>query len=124
MDTSEQYIKMCKEAKEIQVRWRPAEGDYYFVKGTKDMIKILNHTGFAMFPVCVNYIWLPRQDQLQDMIDISFNYIWNYFVSAIEKYPAPAYNDFIESMEQLWLAFCMSEKFNKIWDGESWIVKK
>ena len=26
----------------------------------------------------------------------------------------------IKSWEQLWLAFVMKEKFNKIWDGEKW----
>jgi len=25
-----------------------------------------------------------------------------------------------KSMEQLWLAFCMAEKYNKTWNGETW----
>jgi len=28
------------------------------------------------------------------------------------------------SMEQLWLMFYMHEKYNKIWDGEKWILKE
>ncbi len=28
------------------------------------------------------------------------------------------------SMEQLWLAFVMKEKYNKVWDGEEWINEK
>ena len=27
------------------------------------------------------------------------------------------------SMEQLWLAFVMSEKYNKIWNGKEWDLK-
>jgi len=29
-----------------------------------------------------------------------------------------------DSMEQLWLAFVMKEKYNKIWNGENWIKEK
>ena len=27
------------------------------------------------------------------------------------------------SMEQLWMAFYMKEKYNKVWNGEKWITK-
>ena len=26
-------------------------------------------------------------------------------------------------MDQLWLAFAMKEKFNKLWNGTKWIIK-
>jgi hypothetical protein len=26
-----------------------------------------------------------------------------------------------ESWEQLWLAFVMKEKYNKVWNGEDWV---
>jgi len=29
-------------------------------------------------------------------------------------------NDFT-SMEQLWLAFVMNEKYNKVWNGKDWM---
>ena len=38
----------------------------------------------------------------------------NYFSNPNLKY---------ESLEQLWLAFVMKEKYNKTWDGESWIQR-
>ncbi len=65
------------------------------------------------------------QDQLQEMIhDYKFSkrqfssdhgllLDFAYWVEEESKLPCA-------SMEQLWLAFCMSEKFGKIWDGESW----
>lgn len=31
---------------------------------------------------------------------------------------------FIDSMEQLWLAFVMKEKFNKVWDDGEWKWKE
>lgn len=72
-------------------------------------------------------IWLPRQDQLQDMIfeshELNYNKsmypqiecFYNFSVSMYKyKYPP-------NSMEQLWLAFVMKEKFNKTWNGTDWI---
>lgn len=84
-------------------------------------------------------IWLPRQDQLQGMLltsDVDFvelleHFYWSWAAyKTDEKYP---WREYIEdedkgkiladfaSMEQLWLAFVMKEKFNKIWNGEDWI---
>jgi len=66
-----------------------------------------------------NIIWLPRQDQLQEIVSPSFLkedkfMIIDKFLSFID------YADREWSFEQLWLAFVMKEKFNKIWDGEEW----
>ena len=65
---------------------------------------------------------LWEQDQLQEMV-INFGYGHRNAGILIglslfsDKY---GYND--GSMEQLWLAFVMKEKFNKVWDdkGEQW----
>ena len=65
-------------------------------------------------------VWLPRQDQLQDMVldKKPYSYsqdnlsklcrnIWSFSIDS-HKYNG-------NSMEQLWLAFVMQEKYNKVW---------
>ena len=100
MDTSEQYIKMC-EIPELQV-------DYFD-----------NHFAITndVHSYRVRGVWLPRQDQLQEMVDGGFAHqtlerFYQWYHSGISKC--------LSSMEQLWLAFVMKEKYNKTWDGETW----
>ena len=68
------------------------------------------------------HFWLPRQDQLQGMVG---NHTWyglilklNQFVEEVDF--SQEANEF-RSMEQLWLAFVMKEKYNKVWNGDDWI---
>jgi len=83
-------------------------------------------------PNSIPKIWLPRQDQLQEMVDA--NHLDNHRYSnrmVIQFFPIVMPTCDIEecakvkinSMEQLWLAFVMKEKFNKTWDGKNWSVK-
>ncbi|MDY6862955.1 MAG: hypothetical protein SVR08_11870 [Spirochaetota bacterium] len=67
---------------------------------------------------------LERQDQLQEMVCGfptalgEFN-AWLYvahYDCSIDEYPRQ-----FNSMEQLWLAFVMSEKYNKKWNGKEWV---
>ncbi|KKK86090.1 hypothetical protein LCGC14_2766710 [marine sediment metagenome] len=116
MDTSEQYIKMC-DCDEIQEpeRWllfRPKKLDCLVWSGAD-----------VFFDGKEKLVWLPRQDQLQEMIEL-WHYcsnevsslawgVWNFYTHSDDNY-------FPDSMEQLWLAFVMKEKFNKTWDGDKW----
>ena len=120
MDTSETFIKMCEKAGEIQglksckyrpdsvnLPWWDRQGNCWFNQ---------NNDRTA---------WLPRQDQLQDMV--SFGHVWLPFANierwwqwAKEKMPLE-YWDRFTSMEQLWLAFVMKEKYNKVWNGNDWL---
>ena len=69
-------------------------------------------------------IWLPGQDQLQEMLDFYpdnplpphklAKALWDYCAST--GTPTP-----FDSMEQLWLAFVMKEKYGKTWDGDKWV---
>ncbi len=107
MDTSETYVKMCEKATEIQEIWEPDENDFHFTKLKKNVILKPNAK--------IGYIiWLPRQDQLQEMLG---------GLEQIEDYPFFTLKGVakIDSMEQLWLAFVMKEKYNKIWDGSEWV---
>jgi len=138
MDTSKEYIKMCEKAVEIHEIWKPARMDYTWAKdrGVRDVIVILPHKRSC--------IWLPRQDQLQEMfLDEQkdcfyvpshdnrgcFHWLAEIMVKGI-KCGDFGNNITYPSGEKLWLAFVMKEKYNKIWkgnkiwDSENWIKEK
>jgi len=135
MDTSETYIKMC-DCPEIQEGKKSVErGDYWCWKSYPE--RVYFHSG--KYPLEMFYsrnerdgnnkIWLPRQDQLQEM-HLYRNYsISDLMVPLLENFrdfyfrlidKKTAEMESYTSMEQLWLAFYMKEKHNKTWDGEKW----
>ena len=74
-------------------------------------------------------IWLPRQDQLQEMViygtlnkDGLGSLLSRFWVFCSCKYMEEPTFWVFTSMEQLWLVFVMKEKYNKVWDGEEWKV--
>jgi len=137
MDTSETYIKMC-DCEEIQ-GLRPVKYDWLDNLYYGRTILQPDHAPFLFGSSddkldTMDSIWLPRQDQLQEMVgqgwegckcfdDIPLTVILVSLYS-FEKHNvlrtielninSPA------SMEQLWLAFVMKEKYNKVWDGSNW----
>ena len=127
MDTSKQYIKMCEKAREVQRRWVTKEGDVYSWLETRFSVEIpridrwcegcAEERGLTMPN---NAIWLPRQDQLQEMVGeeyaINLLYDFHRFYNTKEDYPSQ-----FTSMEQLWLAFVCKEKYQKIWKNEKWV---
>ena len=110
MDTSETYIKMS-DCPEIQ--GKQPQG-YFGVSG--------NSYGNSS----KGLIWLPRQDQLQRMVQFSgglLNQLWHFkdFCFARDNGYNFEYILSLNSMEQLWLAFVMKEKYNKFWNNEKWV---
>ncbi len=80
---------------------------------------------------CYEYgeIWpLLRQDQLQEMVPLFVlpGQLPTGEISAgyLEKFNTFQWNHVMYSMEQLWLAFVMHEKFSKQWsiEGKKWEV--
>ncbi len=65
-------------------------------------------------------LWLPRQDQLQAMV-INFGHGQQNsgMLVGLSIFSAE-YGYDNSSMEQLWLAFIMKEKYGKVWNGEEW----
>ena len=146
MDTSETYIKMCEKAVEIQAakpqldpigsvfwdavlpyRYCPQCDTAIDSKHCPDcgtaMLEAENPHRIATYRTISPFqkgVWLPRQDQLQKMVVGTFMEKLDRFVLFYGTYPI-----FPEglglSMEQLWLAFVMSEKYNKRWNGEDWL---
>ena len=115
MDTSETYIKMRRMAKSdlkdgipiecpcnyisLSDVWIDSKGDFYF--GTEDEV-----------------FQLERQDQLQEMVE----YDWVVCVKRVYDFMFSLNPpEMPHSMEQLWLAFVMKEKYNKVWNGTEWI---
>ena len=119
------YILMCRTAYEIQKKWRPKAGDFVHDKD----YKILRHA-IAIVGDCGKWeihsseAWLPRQDQLQEMIDLAMFDKMSAFRNFVFKDTIKIYPDLLMTEEQYWLAFVMKEKYNKIWTGENWEIKK
>ncbi len=107
---------------EINIVWFRSEIDSYFAcTDEKGNNRIYKHPTDMKRETC---IWLPRQDQMQEMInstDISnlFDKFFSYYTLNWSVRSTPWWNNI--SFEQLWLAFVIKEKFNKIWNGEKWI---
>jgi hypothetical protein len=150
MDTSETYILQCQKATEIQAM-RPVgqdfeAGDFY---GTHEKIRSGEHKGEVRWMAWVaengecgmdqrgkTDVFLPRQDQLQEMVlptirerydnkvilghtldDIGrvANWLTDIFLMKVREHGLKS-----NSMEQLWLAFLMWERYQKRWDGGDW----
>lgn len=130
---------MCKQAKELQDNWDPTTGDFIFeilqinpLRGTVFVNEQHTAYGFTRLKVVAsdknwNMVWLPRQDQLQEILTNVNKYHTIYdmmcdcyefghdFFTAMGN--PPTYPTF----EQLWLAFVMEIKYKKEWNGETWI---
>ena len=128
MDKSETYIKMAGKAEEIQNKWKPEIYDSYVERSNIRIIPDIStriHLN-NRFKFDVVYMWLPRQDQLQELLNysiaplgITWKFFWSVYGDA-EDDKNREYWSVFNSMEQLWLAFVMKEKFNKIWTGKEW----
>jgi len=127
MDTSKEYIKMCEKFVEGRKEWKPQSGDFVYCKENGKVVVLYFNKHHGLPPAkYTNYetaIPLWRQDQLQEMMDIKS------VVTLLSRFNEFVFGDtgyiiqFIDSCEQLWLAFVMKEKYNKIWNGEDWIKK-
>lgn len=125
MDISEEYVKMCKEAKEIQELWIPKEGDYtdtgiVFPHELKYSIKYLKESAK----------WIPKIDQLFEMIDwnilnnISFRKEKDGFCILDATYGVednPYLGGSKTSFEKGFLMLIMSFNYKKYWNSEKTI---
>jgi len=115
MDKSQEYILMCEKAKEIQHQYFKTDKICHNEKNYYER-------GFP-FPddKSYNLIWLPRQDQLQEMInEVNYHKVWNFYEFVMDDIGSESK----KSMEQLWLAYVMRHKYNKIWSEKDWIKKE
>lgn len=136
MDTSETYIKMCEQAEEIQ-HHEPQGGDFYYARGGVVILPMKEHIKDFCTYHCLylidseDEIWLPHQDQLQGMLSLNLwplNHrfsLWLYYqgCNGLIDLHVKHEHEFT-SMEQLWLAFVMKERYGKFWDGANWAAVK
>lgn len=119
---------MCRQANEIQETWKPSRGDFYTgfngasVVCTPELIE-------AISPPDPWVTWLPRQDQLQAIIQsekaqylngFRFLLVESFYQFCQKKIFIPN-TPSLTSMEQLWLAFIIYLNFKKVWNGEDWV---
>jgi len=148
MDKTETYIKMA-DYPEIQNKWIPSIGDIFSHRenGKVETNPIYETTldwadgKTSLIPVAITwpewrnrFIWLPHQDQLQEMVvkyrhpTIDEERYCAYYLYLDFYDWLPRHGSILErkgrincnSMEQLWLAFVMKEKYNKVWNGDEW----
>jgi hypothetical protein len=134
MDTSEKYIRMCSLAKEIQCKWNYENGDYIYDTIDGDAgVWYWHHAKDTN-----DWVWLPRQDQLQELCIKFFIRMMNMseydaFVRLLESYSSwlkdvhniiwnvgGEYKE-VDSFEELMLSYAMEMIHGKKWDGENWV---
>ncbi|MDQ7787578.1 MAG: hypothetical protein RDU01_08210 [Thermodesulfovibrionales bacterium] len=150
MDLTNRYILMCQKALEIQDLWRPKQCDIIieqemieaglsFCKQGASEVQVVNlyyDEGTEQYQQeCEELrniaVWLPRQDQLQYIIEpdeskvcLIIHHVLSdkYYYSPKDTYIEP--HKVFYSMEQLWLAYVLKAKYNKIWNEEDWVTGK
>ena len=127
MDKSSQYIKMCESAKAVQKQWKPEFGDF-FVSMSLDLTSACQSITSdlekkASYLKTIKAVWLPRQDQLQEMVIEKYATPWDLAIafSNVLMDDKTSYFDNFDSMEKLWLVFIMLEKYKKKWIEGAWV---
>ena len=141
---TENYIKMCEQAEEIQ-KLMPHILTSTHLKGNifictdkynanyfwrmETLIDTGDEVGSSIYGPTKN-IWLPTQEQLQAMVKDRSFHIWGNFNSLFMTANTGNRDTHrvcwgeAKSLNELWLAFVMHEKYNKIWTGEKWELVK
>lgn len=138
MDDSNEYVKMCELAEEIQrlrtIRDEYIAGDIFFRFGSIDMAQDYSSNdeyagdGYLdQTTVRESYdIWLPRQDQLNNLIkgEESLGFLLDLISEQIKKKRGESNFTYYESMEQFLLSLLMENDYNKKWDKVNlkWII--
>jgi len=136
MDTSKTYIKMRRAAiPDLSMGKPPSlpiKGDVAWVDYSVfiDRLGCYYYSTINLQPIgeVVNDCFqLERQDQLQEMVQGEKHshllaHEFSLWCHGGEEFGqiVHGFRNCDWSMEQLWLAFVMKEKYNKTWDGEKW----
>ena len=133
MDTGETYIKMA-DCPEIYEAWQPRCGDWFMWYDDPTSPDDMVHGYYGEWRLGIigrddeehlglikrgKQIWLPRQDQLQEMVKWTTPF-YHMLIELSVFYRDTAGIGELSSWEQLWLAFVMKEKHGKVWTGTEW----
>lgn len=133
---------MCEKADEIQELWIPGLGDICINKvDGKEVMVVASRGKIADKEYKFVYLgigsreqrdyWqkkdklilLPTQVQLQGLLNEPLWWlVWYFEEFTVDMTDKDCFND--TSMEEIWLAFVIEEKYNKIWTGENWQIKE
>ena len=121
------YIKMCEGNKDLQKVWKPKQFDSYYNKAMKRVF-ILGESNLVNISekFIEMYAWLPTQERLQEMVsrnwhDVFCNFLWWH---SDDDKSSEEFESMFTSMNEVWLAFVMKEKYQKTWTGKKWEVTK
>lgn len=128
MDTSKEYIELCNKAQEIQDIKKTIGSYCCFELG--DMFHRIGFEywfdGKVKQPVIENTVWLPRQDQLQEILVEEYRGDFKYPTFAMLEDLYNQENNLFDSkdennktLEKAWLILLMSENYNKQWNPET-----
>ncbi|KKN48592.1 hypothetical protein LCGC14_0651370 [marine sediment metagenome] len=140
----ETFIKMCVKAEELQSAWDRQSDDLFAYEDNSgegwNIVSVheLMFKGEFTGRTYVPHAWLPTQAQLWKMVGgyVQLEDFWEEFHNSDYdgswfEYPKWAltkvkrhYEEKFTSMESLLLAYVMSQKYGKTWDGETWIGDK
>ena len=101
-------------------------GSFWYDKGESYTKHGITDYPFATYGVITNFsdfnsppysefIWLPRQDQLQEMVKGDFIELCDYISQYTERFVE------LKTPEKILLKIVMKENYNKTWEGESWV---
>ena len=130
MDTSKEYIKMCEEAREIQEITKDSCGQYsqfIFIKQDLTIHKAVMVTYEEAEVVkrnnpqnYIKFVWLPRQDQLVELIKYPFGISRIFIEFTIALREDTTLSIYGDTIEKLFLMYLMKKDYNKKWNGETW----
>ena len=124
MDTSKEYVNMCRKATEIQKHWNVQYGDFVYADAERDnnIMTIFDGAdgeyGASTNHISVHYVkeykcvWLPRQDQLQEISGYHWAEYYVRITNGMLGYETP---------EQSGLALIMMKQHSKKWNGSEWV---
>ena len=141
----EMFKKMCEKAEEIQENWNRLPGDCVYNRILEKIIIFNRPTSSSNYSIAYTTdgetkimtqeewdknknVWLPRQDQLQDMAwdkeyhEDNSDHLLMRFYTEIHKIPDFDWQYWgrFRTMEQKWLAFVMKSRYNKVWINDEW----
>lgn len=123
---------MCEKAQEIQKlreshrNWENQDFCLEISENNCYDIEACNGENFGLLHKSTKQngiIWLPRQDQLQSLLNRSIWHLQQSFHHWFLEIAKVKNND-TRSMEQFWLEFVMRELYWKFWDEQkqNWVV--
>jgi len=127
MDKSSAYIRMCESAKVVQEQWKPEFGDFYVSMSlglTSPCQPIMSDLEKKVsYLKTIKAVWLSRQDQIQEMVIENYATPWDLAIafSNVLMGDNASYFEKFDSMEKLWLAFIMLEKYKRKWEKGGWV---